>query len=298
MANIYKSNYTGAKVDEAIRKVLNTAPEASDELQKKLKQIINLANYDFSTITNGVNKGITDLNADLAAIGSSVQGPIIQFLGELPISALSDTSLVIFPNYSTIIGLKTTHNNYTSGDRMTFTNATGSHVTFVRCYFDCFGSSDELSITRINNPVDYHFIDCTFKGSYTAALYIISNNITNNIVFDHCTFEPDSYPTSSIPGCIMLSSCYGVTFNNCNISNNRGGASGGYTNYCFYNMNSFGNWYINTCYNSVTGKPISESDVYLINNGIISPSLPEPVSYVSTLPTANDSSPSLVFLTE
>ena len=36
MANIYKSNYTGAKVDEAIEKVLNAAPEASDELQKKI----------------------------------------------------------------------------------------------------------------------------------------------------------------------------------------------------------------------------------------------------------------------
>ena len=227
--------------------------------------IIDLSTYDFTS------DGLTQLNADLEAIGSSVQSPVIQFSGTLPNSALSDTNLVVFPNYSTIIGLKTTY-DYTSGHRMTFTNATGSHVTFVRCYFDCFGSSDAASITRINNPVDYHFVDCTFKGSYTAALYIISGSNGNNIVFDHCTFAPGTYPTSDIPGCIMLSSCYGVTFNNCSISNNRGGTNGGYTDYCFYNMNSTGNWYINTCYNSVTNKPIKESDVYLLNNGIISPS--------------------------
>lgn len=227
--------------------------------------IIDLSSYDFTS------DGLTQLNADLAAIGSSIQNPIIQFSGTLPNSALSNTNLVIFPNYSIIIGLKTTY-DYTSGHRMTFTSATGSHVTFVRCYFDCFGSSDTASITRIDNPVDYHFVDCTFKGSYTAALYIVSDSNGNNLVFDHCTFEPGTYPTSSIPGCILLSSCYGVTFNNCNISNNRGGTSGGYTNYCFYNMASSGNWYINTCYNSTTNKPISESDVYLLTNGVISPS--------------------------
>ena len=39
MANIYKSNYTGAQVDDAIEKVLNAAPATGDELQKKLKVI-------------------------------------------------------------------------------------------------------------------------------------------------------------------------------------------------------------------------------------------------------------------
>ena len=293
MANIYKSNYTGAKVDEAIRKVLNAAPEASDELQKKLKQVINLANYDFSTVTSGTIKGITDLNADLAKLP---KGSIIQFSGELPYNAVNSSNKIVFKNQSTIIGLRYV-NTTSSQYNLIFDNTTGNHLTFIQCDFNNGGGSAD-TITRIVNAYKYHFIDCVFNGGITAGVYIDQNSINNNLLFDHCIFTCSTMPQSDIPGCIIINNCYNVTFNNCEISNNRGGTNGGYTDYCFYNMNSFGNWYINTCYNSVTGKPISKSDVNLINNGIISPSLPEPVSYVSTLPTANDSSPSLVFLME
>ena len=51
MANIYKSNYTGAQVDDAVKKVLKAAPESGDELQKKLKEGTNITIATDGTIS-------------------------------------------------------------------------------------------------------------------------------------------------------------------------------------------------------------------------------------------------------
>lgn len=51
MANIYKSEHTGAQVDDAVKKVLAAAPESRDELQKKLKEGTNITIADDGTIS-------------------------------------------------------------------------------------------------------------------------------------------------------------------------------------------------------------------------------------------------------
>lgn len=65
MANIYKSKYTGAQVDDAIEKVLKAAPESGNELQKKLKEGTNITIATDGTIsaTNPTPSVTIDANA-------------------------------------------------------------------------------------------------------------------------------------------------------------------------------------------------------------------------------------------
>lgn len=65
MANIYRSKYTGAQVDDAIEKVLKAAPESGNELQKKLKEGTNITIATDGTIsaTNLTPSVTIDANA-------------------------------------------------------------------------------------------------------------------------------------------------------------------------------------------------------------------------------------------
>lgn len=226
--------------------------------------VIDLSTYELTT-----TDGIAALNSDLAALGTR---SFIQFKGQVPYNAAIDgTTKIVFPNDSVVMGFYFS-NTTSSGHYIVLDGNTGNNLTFIGCQFEN-GSSSLSSLTQIVNTVNYHFIDCIFNGGISAAVHINQSTAGNNLVFDHCTFTCNTYPTSSIPGCVMITSCYDVTFNNCKVANNRGGASGGYTNFCFFNAgNSSGNWYINTCYNSTTKEPISESDVRSLLNGVISPS--------------------------
>lgn len=76
MANIYKSNYTGAQVDDAVKKVLAVAPTDGDELQKKLKEGTNITIATDGTIsatnpTPSVTITATSVDDDVVVLTSS-----------------------------------------------------------------------------------------------------------------------------------------------------------------------------------------------------------------------------------
>ena len=71
MANIYKSNYTGAQVDDAVKKVLAAAPVDGDELQKKLKEGTNITIATDGTISATTTIAATATDDDVVVLTGS-----------------------------------------------------------------------------------------------------------------------------------------------------------------------------------------------------------------------------------
>ena len=114
MANIYKSNHTGAQVDDAIEKVLNAAPANGDELQKKLKEGTNI------TIATDGTISATNPTPSVTIAANAIDDDVVVLKGTDGVNSVS---------YEATHAKKGPANGYTSGNTTTSISGSGASGT-------------------------------------------------------------------------------------------------------------------------------------------------------------------------
>lgn len=150
MANIYKSNYTGAQVDDAVKKVLNAAPADGDELQKKLKEGTNI------TIADDGKISATNPTPSVTIAANATDDDVVVLTGSGGTNSVS---------YDAKHAKKGPASGYTSGNTTTSISGSGASgiIKIPQITVDSYGhvtKAEDESVT-ITMPTNYSVVEIT-----------------------------------------------------------------------------------------------------------------------------------------
>lgn len=151
MANIYKSNYTGAQVDDAIEKVLNAAPADGDELQKKLKEGNNI------TIATDGTISATNPTPSVTIAATATDDDVIVLTGSGGTNSVS---------YDAKHAKKGPASGYTSGNTTTSIGGSGGTIKIPQITVDNYGhvtaaADEDVTITMPDAGANYSVVELT-----------------------------------------------------------------------------------------------------------------------------------------
>lgn len=146
MANIYKSKYTGAQVDDAIEKVLKAAPESGNELQKKLKEGTNITIATDGTI--------------------SATNPIAATATDDDVVVLTGSGGTNSVSYDAKHAKKGPANGYTSENTTTSISGSGGTIKIPQITVDNYGhvtaaADEDVTITMPDAGANYSVVELT-----------------------------------------------------------------------------------------------------------------------------------------
>lgn len=167
MANIYKSNYTGAQVDDAVKKVLAVAPTDGDELQKKLKEGTNI------TIATDGTISATNPTPSVTIAATSVDDDVVVLTGSGGVNSVS---------YDAKHAKKGPASGYTSENTTTSISGSGASGTIKipQITVDSYGhvtKAEDESVTITMPTISNSITDVTFGGT-ASALTITDENLS------------------------------------------------------------------------------------------------------------------------
>ena len=150
MANIYKSNYTGAQVDDAVKKVLAAAPAENDALQKKLKEGNNITIADDGTIS------ATNPAPSVTIAANAIDDDVVILTGSGGTNSVS---------YDAKHAKKGPASGYTSGNTTTSISGSGASgiIKIPQITVDSYGhvtNAEDESVT-ITMPTNYSVVEIT-----------------------------------------------------------------------------------------------------------------------------------------
>nr|DAD78179.1 MAG TPA: hypothetical protein [Siphoviridae sp. ctrgt10] len=167
MANIYKSKYTGAQVDDAIEKVLKAAPESGNELQKKLKEGTNI------TIATDGTISATNPTPSVTIAATATDDDVVVLTGSGGTNSVS---------YDAKHAKKGPANGYTSENTTTSISGSGASgiIKIPQITVDSYGhvtKAEDESVTVTMPTISDSVTDVTFGGT-ASALTVTDSNLS------------------------------------------------------------------------------------------------------------------------
>lgn len=167
MANIYKSKYTGAQVDDAIEKVLKAAPESGNELQKKLKEGTNI------TIATDGTISATNPTPSVTIAATATDDDVVVLTGSGGTNSVS---------YDAKHAKKGPASGYTSENTTTSISGSGASgiIKIPQITVDSYGhvtKAEDESVTVTMPTINNSVTDVTFGGT-ASALTVTDSNLS------------------------------------------------------------------------------------------------------------------------
>lgn len=149
--NIYRSNHTGAQVDDAVKKVLAVAPADGDELQKKLKEGTNI------TIATDGTISATNPTPSVTIAATAADDDVVVLTGSGDVNSVS---------YDAKHAKKGPSSGYTSGNTTTSISGSGGTIKIPQITVDNYGhvtaaADEDVTITMPDAGANYSVIELT-----------------------------------------------------------------------------------------------------------------------------------------